>query len=97
MFPRRHLVSSFIPFVLFLDSSNGIVFGRTAFPFLPDGIIRQAKACDGKDVEGVMMVRLCECSIHAGIYTVFPPCVIGSGEGGAEKLVCDPFIEMRQL
>lgn len=44
-----------------------------------------------------MMVRLCECSIHAGICTVFPPCVIGSGEGGAERRVCDPFIEMRQL
>ena len=42
------------------------------------------------------MVRLCEYSIHAGIYTVFPY-VIGSGEGGAERRVCDPFVEMRQL
>lgn len=29
-------------------------------------------------------------------YTAFPY-VIGSGEGGAERRVCDPFIEMRQL
>lgn len=70
MFPRRLHLSSFIPFVLFWDSSNGIVFERTAFPFLHDGIIWQAKACGGKDVEGVMMVRLCEHSIHARIYSV---------------------------
>lgn len=89
---------AFQPRLIFhhLVSSNGIIFGRTAFPSLHDGIIRQAKACGGKDVAGGMMLRLREYSIHAGIYTAFPY-VIGSGEGGAKRRVCDPFIEMRQL